>query len=636
MFPNQDVVTAEGKAIAQRYCDAILRKGFTFPNIREAEATVETDFGETYAENESVVFEDEKRLKDAQRKDPEYSMRIRYSEEGSLPKDAMIARQVILESDDYVIEEESGLLLKISNLREEYNGDRKLLVCVPRSLRAEVLRQCHDHPFGGAHIGRNKVYDRVRKQFYWKGMYSDIAKWVNTCPVCQKTKNPKEKSHSATGTFIVSKPMELISIDLMGRLTKTRRGNEYVLSVVDVFTKLAFAIAIPSKDPEVIARALQETIFQHYGTPERIHSDNGGENVGKIIEELKKIWDYRRSYTTAYHSQGNPFAEHIHHFYRNAIVSYINDAQDTWDEYLYLINPTYNAVKNEFTGFSPHELTLGREIRFPMDPIVRSPTPVLYSEYAKRLQDGLARAYRSVRAAFEAREAERIELDEKQTRFEIGQEVLLYIPATRPGLSRKLVRRWVGPFQINRSITDKIYELKDRDGKLVTRKVSVLRLKPYLDREKFGPKFYTQELDPRADFDLMRDPIVRNVVDSMKELNDLITSDTLDNGEYYLNEEVIDLYVPNIPEEGEKSNKIDEDSNDDEVVDESTLLNAMVLDKTTEGDKISNKDKAMRAAIGHEAYVDKDGNIRIKSNRPVTTKPREQRTGRGKNSKYDI
>src|SRR5206468_761264 len=155
---------------------------------------------------------------------------------------------------------------------------------------------------------------------------------------------------------------------------------------------------------------------------------------------------------------------------------------------------------------------------------------------------------------------------------------------------RKLVRRWVGPFFINRRITDKIYELRDRDGKLVTRKVSVLRLKPYLDREKFGPKFYTQDLDPRADFDLMRDSVVRDVVDSMKDLNDLITSDSLDNGEVYLNEEVIDLYMPKNIEEGVKSNKIDEGSNEDEDVDELNLMNAMVLDTTTEGDKISVND----------------------------------------------
>ena len=128
---------------------------------------------EEYAENESVIFQDEDRLKTEQRKDPKLSVMIEYLETGKLPKNFDVARRVILEAERHVIENRTKVLLYLSDLRDsdEIFGGHKLLICIPLSLRAEIFRANHDHPFGGSHMGTTKVYDKIKRQYYWPGIF---------------------------------------------------------------------------------------------------------------------------------------------------------------------------------------------------------------------------------------------------------------------------------------------------------------------------------------------------------------------------------------------------------------------------------------------------------------------------------
>ena len=62
--------------------------------------------------------------------------------------------------------------------------------------------------------------------------------------------------------------------------------------------------------------------------------------VNKIISEMKKIVGYEKTFTTAYNPSANPHSEKIHHFFRNAINSYIGPLQEDWDQYLWTISLT--------------------------------------------------------------------------------------------------------------------------------------------------------------------------------------------------------------------------------------------------------------------------------------------------------
>jgi len=69
----------------------------------------------------------------------------------------------------------------------------------------------------------------------------------------------------------------------------------------------------------------------------------------------------------------------------------------------------------------------------------------------------------------------------KLRKFEVGDLVYLYCPAMMPGLSRKFIKTWSGPFKITTKISDMNYEIVDQKGKKQT--VHVNSLKPIHNSE---------------------------------------------------------------------------------------------------------------------------------------------------------
>ena len=79
-------------------------------------------------------------------------------------------------------------------------------------------------------------------------------------------------------------------MDLIRPLKKTARGNEYILTVVDHFTKWIEAAPIPAKDAVTVAKALHEHVCCRNGAPHRIITDNGKE----FSNAVRSLYMYSR------------------------------------------------------------------------------------------------------------------------------------------------------------------------------------------------------------------------------------------------------------------------------------------------------------------------------------------------------
>ncbi|GFY79683.1 transposon Ty3-I Gag-Pol polyprotein [Trichonephila inaurata madagascariensis] len=114
-------------------------------------------------ERESLAFEWAQKttlgsfsdIAEEQRKDPELSKLI-YTHEKLEP---------VTKSFNLI----DGILCK-KNF--DPNG-RKWLPIIPKHLRLEILQHFHDASTAG-HLGFSKTYDRIRKRFFWPGMYRSV------------------------------------------------------------------------------------------------------------------------------------------------------------------------------------------------------------------------------------------------------------------------------------------------------------------------------------------------------------------------------------------------------------------------------------------------------------------------------
>jgi hypothetical protein len=110
------------------------------------------------------------------------------------------------------------------------------LPVIPLSLRKEILSYFHELPHSG-HGGFRKTFNRLSRRIFWKGMREDTFNFLQSCQTCQLCKNPSSKPQGNLQSNKVHGPWDMLALDLMGPLPRTKNGKTMLLVVVDHFTK---------------------------------------------------------------------------------------------------------------------------------------------------------------------------------------------------------------------------------------------------------------------------------------------------------------------------------------------------------------------------------------------------------------
>ncbi|XP_041369850.1 uncharacterized protein LOC121383818 [Gigantopelta aegis] len=119
------------------------------------------------------------------------------------------------------------------------------------------------------------------------------------------------------------------------------------------------------------AKTTAETFFNnfvvHYGIPKRIHSDQGANFTGKLMQELCAMLQIDKSRTTPYHPMGNGMCERFNRTLCNMLGTLDPDSKKNWKGHVGPLVHAYNCTRHETTGYSPFSLMFGREPRIPID-----------------------------------------------------------------------------------------------------------------------------------------------------------------------------------------------------------------------------------------------------------------------------
>ena len=168
----------------------------------------------------------------------------------------------------YLIDKE-GILRRV--VRE--NNLKLEVIVVPRELTKILLFEVHE---ALAHPGQLKMYMFIRRCYFWKNMRTDVNTFVRNCSACNKVclKEPKYVDFT---NVIPQFPMANIAIDLMGPFLPTTRGNERILTCMDLLTHYIFLVPIPDKQAETVIKAYTEHIYSEAGGSYSILSDRGSE-----------------------------------------------------------------------------------------------------------------------------------------------------------------------------------------------------------------------------------------------------------------------------------------------------------------------------------------------------------------------
>jgi hypothetical protein len=177
-------------------------------------------------------------------------------------------------------------------------------VCVPDvlELKRRILEEGHKSSLS-IHPGETKIYQDLKRLFWWPGMMKEIAKFVYACLVCQKSKIEHQKPSGLMQPLFVSEwKWDSISMDFVGALPKTIKGFDSIWVIVDRLTKSAHFVPIKtSMSVAKLAEIYIEQIVRLHSIPSSIVSDRDPRFTSKFWESLQVALGTKLRLSAAYH-----------------------------------------------------------------------------------------------------------------------------------------------------------------------------------------------------------------------------------------------------------------------------------------------------------------------------------------------
>ena len=108
---------------------------------------------------------------------------------------------------------------------------------------------------------------------------------VTSCEGCQLGSDYRLRK-VPHGQIESTSPWDMLSIDVIDLFFGSKKGERYILSIIDCFSK--YLILVPHLDyiTPSVSKALYERVIGYLGCPQRILLDRWAEFTGRIWDEL--------------------------------------------------------------------------------------------------------------------------------------------------------------------------------------------------------------------------------------------------------------------------------------------------------------------------------------------------------------
>ena len=216
------------------------------------------------------------------------------------------------------------------------------------------------------HLGYERVLALVRERFYWSYIRKDIERFLNHVCCCLKHKRPTLPTREPLQPIITTSPFQLIAIDYV-HLERSSGGYEYILVVVNHFTRYAQAYPTKNKTGTTAADKIFNDFIPRFGFPEKIHHNINKEFENSLFKRLEKSSGVNHSRTTPYHPQGNGKVERMNKTLLGILRALPETHKTHWKDHVSKLVHAYNCTRHEATCYSPFSLLLSHSPRLPID-----------------------------------------------------------------------------------------------------------------------------------------------------------------------------------------------------------------------------------------------------------------------------
>ncbi|GJT76419.1 putative reverse transcriptase domain-containing protein [Tanacetum coccineum] len=361
-----------------------------------------------------------------------------------LPK-RILEAQIEAQKPENIVNEDVGGMIRrdIPKERLEPRADgtlclhsRSWIPCYG-DLRSVIMHESHKSKYS-IHPGSEKMYQDVKKLFWWPNMKADIATYVSKCLTCARVKAEHQRpSGLLVQPEIPEWKWDNITMDFITKLPRSSQGFDTIWVIVDRLTKSAHFLPIRENDPlDKLARLYLNRIVARHGIPASIICDRDGRFTSNFWRSFQKALGTDISMSTAYHPETDGQSERTIQTLEDMLRACVIDFGKGWVKHLPLAEFSYNNSYHASIKAAPYEALYGRKCRSPVCWAEVGEAQLTGPELIQETTEKIVLIKQRMQAA-QDRQKSYADRKRKPMEFEVGDRVMLKVSPWKLHLTLK-------------------------------------------------------------------------------------------------------------------------------------------------------------------------------------------------------
>ena len=160
-------------------------------------------------------------------------------------------------------------------------------------------------------------------------------------------------------------------------------------------------------------------IFTCYGSPVQLVTDNGPENINRIMKEALESLNVEHVTTSPYNPQSNAKVERFHKTLPDVLSKLIRDNEENWDLFLTQALAAVRFCENETSKFSPYHMIFGRDVVLLVDNLLKPCRKYMGEDHHKLIIERQHKIF----ACVQKRQNERLNKEREEISLGLGDPV---------------------------------------------------------------------------------------------------------------------------------------------------------------------------------------------------------------------